>query len=865
MEYTSEIFTLSKIDDAVSEGGISYFIQSNTKVIKRYNKESLSIYEIILSILDKNEKKVDIQDFTIKASLDNITSGNQVIAVIKRDGNFVIDLTSNENKQILENLIIEDGIIYLELLKSNIMLNTFTIQCTAAEPDDYAALKILANQIQASVDGAGLIFDSAGLTVSNNNNSGAITVKKNSFYTKTADEVPIEGKQYYTYNPIDRIYTLVDVQNFEEGKDYYEKNDNPTSEEVFRADANGNVYIKGEIEATSGKIGQIQITENGDLQGNTFLISNNDGITISKGNFTDVSLDGTLDINGGLILSKGFRLDGTSGDASFNSIDLTGKIIIKEEVDGKTYNRVKIQKPESADNTFFVVNNIQNGEEQQTLSITTDGKIIFGPSKDNEIVLDGTNATIYGGDQLASSSWYIDKDGAIFNNITVRGSIKSSVLEYGKVQAIGGALLIRPSSSIKKIRREDGGIVWVTLENVDQFEVNDFCCIGANTDKGASHYQILDKQGNEIKFSSILEAIEIGDIVTSLYNSQDGVVSNNFGIGLNASDNDSFLKKQALTLFEYNKDSQQQIQKKELVILGEIPEINGCSSYKGSYGLYAENALINGAIISYEYNDQKGVRISGINSKSTVDGLNLFGNNKGKIVLWAGAPDENRISEAPFSVDSNGNLYAGSGYFKGAIITESTIEAAEVRTMVLTGIGQKNNDSEDRWTLDIRADTSRNSKVKGIRFYEGEVNQTSSGGISKNAKVFLTLTSEAFTTSLKTNIQDWSVDNNVLKLKKESEGYIQLKSTQIKEDKISFSNGIAELKINDISKENPYLSVNVGTKEYLDFGKQIVKSKVDFHANKIFLDDASSVSNRVYIEGIGGEESENYGFDIIIV
>ena len=185
--------------------------------------------------------------------------------------------------------------------------------------------------------------------------------------------------------------------------------------------------------------------------------------------------------------------------------------------------------------------------------------------------------------------------------------------------------------------------------------------------------------------------------------------------------------------------------------------------------------------------------------------------------------------------------------------------------MVLTGIGQKSNDSEDRWTLDIRADANRNSEVKGIRFYEGEIDQTSSGGISKNAKVFLTLTSEAFTTSLKTNIQDWSVDNNVLKLRKESEGYIQLKSTQIKEDRISFSNGIAELKINDISKENPYLSVNVGTKEYLDFGKQIVKSKVDFHANKIFLDDASSVSNRVYIEGIGGEESENYGFDIIIV
>jgi hypothetical protein len=34
-------------------------------------------------------------------------------------------------------------------------------------------------------------------------------------------------------------------------------------------------------------------------------------------------------------------------------------------------------------------------------------------------------------------------------------------------------------------------------------------------------------------------------------------------------------------------------------------------------------------------------------------------------------------------------MYAGSGYFDGTIITNSTIEAAEIRTAILTGAGKK--------------------------------------------------------------------------------------------------------------------------------------------------------------------------------
>ena len=52
--------------------------------------------------------------------------------------------------------------------------------------------------------------------------------------------------------------------------------------------------------------------------------------------------------------------------------------------------------------------------------------------------------------------WISDEDGsAIFNNITVRGSIKTSVFEYEEIQAVGGAFMFRPSTAIKMASAAD--------------------------------------------------------------------------------------------------------------------------------------------------------------------------------------------------------------------------------------------------------------------------------------------------------------------------------------------------------------------------------------------------------------------------
>jgi hypothetical protein len=61
----------------------------------------------------------------------------------------------------------------------------------------------------------------------------------------------------------------------------------------------------------------------------------------------------------------------------------------------------------------------------------------------------------------------------------------------------------------------------------------------------------------------------------------------------------------------------------------------------------------------------------------------------GQILLWAGAENSSKegIENSKFFVDQYGNMYAGSGFFDGTIITNSVIEAAEIKTAVLTGTG----------------------------------------------------------------------------------------------------------------------------------------------------------------------------------
>jgi hypothetical protein len=80
----------------------------------------------------------------------------------------------------------------------------------------------------------------------------------------------------------------------------------------------------------------------------------------------------------------------------------------------------------------------------------------------------------------------------------------------------------------------------------------------------------------------------------------------------------------------------------------------------------------------------------GENTPSSDKYKKWFGDTTGEILLWAGSEGTSKeeIEDSKFFVDRNGNLFAGSGYFKGTIITDATITASTIETAKIRGSGE---------------------------------------------------------------------------------------------------------------------------------------------------------------------------------
>lgn len=104
------------------------------------------------------------------------------------------------------------------------------------------------------------------------------------------------------------------------------------------------------------------------------------------------------------------------------------------------------------------------------------GKVNVGNPDNIHIIIDGStdDPTISSSNYSdgAGTGWVINSAGdATFSNVSVRGAIKTAVFEYEEIQAVGGAFLFRPSSTIKTA-------TYVPLENpteeIEEGEVHTF-------------------------------------------------------------------------------------------------------------------------------------------------------------------------------------------------------------------------------------------------------------------------------------------------------------------------------------------------------------------------------------------------------
>ena len=223
-----------------------------------------------------------------------------------------------------------------------------------------------------------------------------------------------------------------------------------------------------------------------------------------------------------------------------------------------------------------------------------------------------------------------DADGsATFNNVIVRGSIKTSVFEYEEIQAIGGAFMFRPSTTIRTVQ-QDGNDLILTVEkpliirNGAWYKLSSYNSDSTVTADDLSTYGLvhiyqLSKTtvNNETELrligaAAILETVDINDvaggsIIDMGYEANHIDYNNgasNYGIGINSSDNYINLPPRAISLFEtvVNHLQNPKVSYKYRGILGTLPDpaLNNINvnqsiytnNMVGTQGIYTNNMYI---------------------------------------------------------------------------------------------------------------------------------------------------------------------------------------------------------------------------------------------------------------------------------
>ena len=185
----------------------------------------------------------------------------------------------------------------------------------------------------------------------------------------------------------------------------------------------------------------------------------------------------------------------------------------------------------------------------------------------------------------------------------------------------------------------------------------------------------------------------------------DGIVSiillGNYGdilIGINTNNTESaFHRARGITISEFDETLNYPVK----AFLGDLSNLDKEFTLLpdgAGYGLYTENAFLNGSLTTRIRRRDMPTLISyaGVN---TLNGANatIFNNRTGvipdnsSIVFWAGSngTENSDIQQSPFQVTENGSLYASQGVFEGAIITRSEIRGADIYAARIHGTGRE--------------------------------------------------------------------------------------------------------------------------------------------------------------------------------
>ena len=220
--------------------------------------------------------------------------------------------------------------------------------------------------------------------------------------------------------------------------------------------------------------------------------------------------------------------------------------------------------------------------------------------------------------------WISDTDGsAIFNNVTVRGSIKTSVFEYEEIQAVGGAFMFRPSSAVRDVEIDDNDLIfttekpglfkvgsWLKISNFSSADEQDTVTPDVLNGFGLTYiYPVASINGRQVRLTGAAEIIN-NNVTTreelaggSLIDMGNQAGTSNYGIGINSSDGFINLPPRAISLFEttIHPNLDPKVSYNYRGILGTLPDerLNNLSvdstiyeQMRGTQGIYTDNMYI---------------------------------------------------------------------------------------------------------------------------------------------------------------------------------------------------------------------------------------------------------------------------------
>lgn len=495
---------------------------------------------------------------------------------------------------------------------------------------------------------------------------------------------------------------------------------NNAGQTVFKTGDDGNLTITGTINAAAGNIGGMTVNQN-TLRMNHTIFERGVGI------YSDLLLPNNEPM---------FTISDVNGNAIFNNITARGHIeaqtgtlgdldVIDTITVGANGAIESSNWSESnktgwhIDDTSATFNNANVRGTITALQGDFLGAVRVGPTDQNQdhIIIDGTRALIKSSNYQdgAGYGWMINKDGdAVFNNITARGAIKTAVFEYAEIQAVGGIFIFRPSSTIRDARRVgETDDIQITVEKPFLFSVGDWCKISNYTNEmgepeatailsnnGLTHvYKIksIDATNSRILIlenaytaltsgqTKVVNDITdiIGGALVDMGNkvNGDGIPgTNNYGIGINSSDNTVNLPARAISLFETVVDETKspKVSYRYRGILGTLPQMNSSSvnttiynNMAGTQGIYTDNMYIGdkNQYIAF-YTDGNGDKHLKINARDMVFSVAQDGTEK----TWEERINEIEIEGGESSIDINIISSNGNVFLNGNISTRLTCQ-----------------------------------------------------------------------------------------------------------------------------------------------------------------------------------------------